>query len=277
MSIGKRGATVNSRQPQLLLIFSNVEFCHAIVKTPCANLALGLTSADLGAPDYHRTLAQHRAYVNALRVCGLSVTILEPDDAYPDSTFIEDTALLHRDLAIITRPGAESRRGETDSIESALRGEFKVTIRVTSPGTVDAGDIMMVDSHFYIGLSERTNAQGAGQVIEILAAFGCTGSTVPLTDVLHLKSAVSYLEDNNLVATSGFADLPDFRGYNIIRIPDDEQYAANCLWLNGTVLVAAGYPKTKSAIQAAGYETIELDMSEFRKLDGGLSCLSLRY
>jgi dimethylargininase len=258
-------------------IFRPVEFRHAIVKTPCANLALGLTSADLGPPDYHVALAQHRAYVNALRVCGLSVTILEPDDKYPDSTFVEDAALLYRDLAIITRPGAESRRGETDSIESALGEEFKVTIRVTAPGTVDAGDIMMVDAHFFIGLSERTNAQGAGQIIEILAAFGCTGSTVPLSDVLHLKSAVSYLENNNLIATPRFADIPDFKGFNILRIPDDEQYAANCLWLNGTVLVAAGYPKTKSAIQTAVYETIELDMSEFRKLDGGLSCLSLRY
>ena len=254
-----------------------MEFRHAIVRTPGATLASGLTMANLGPPDYIRALAQHRAYVNALRLCGLAVTILEPDDNYADSTFVEDTALLVEDLAIITRPGAESRHGETAAIELALRDRFKTIDRVVPPGTVDAGDIMMVGTHFFIGLSTRTNVQGADQTIRILRARGFTASTIPLIDVLHLKSAVSYLESGNLVATSGFAIHPGFKSLNIICVPDDEQYAANCLWLNGTVLVPAGFPKTKSAIQSAGYETIELDVSEFRKLDGGLSCLSLRY
>lgn len=254
-----------------------MEFQHAIVKTPARTLSAGLSSANLGAPDYQQAIAQHRAYVNALRVCGLSVAILEGEDMFPDSTFVEDTALLVGDLAIITRPGAEARRGEIVAIEAALTDKFKVIIRITSPGLVDAGDIMRTENHFFIGLSERTNLHGAIQVIEILSAFGYTGTTIPLSDILHLKSAVSYLEHNTMLATSKFANHPDFESFNIIHVPDDEQYAANSLWLNGTILVAAGYPNTKSAIQAAGYETIELDMSEFRKLDGGLSCLSLRW
>lgn len=254
-----------------------MEFRHAIVKPPCGTFASGLTSANLGPPDFIKALAQHRAYVNALRLCGLSVTILEPDDKFPDSTFVEDTALLVDDLAIITRPGAESRRGETAAIELALRDSFKRIGQVTSPGTVDAGDIMMADTHVFIGLSGRTNSVGASQVIAMLETTGRTGETVQIADVLHLKSAVAYLGRNNLASTHQFARDPAFKSFAFIPIPDDEQYAANCLWLNGTVLVAAGYPKTKAAIQAAGYETIELDMSEFQKLDGGLSCLSLRY
>ena len=260
-----------------MCILSLVDFRHAIVRTPSTTLDSGLTSANLGPPDFPKALAQHRAYVNALRACGLSVTILAPDDRYPDSTFVEDTALLVSDCAIITRPGAPSRRGETVGIELPLRERFKCIGRVVSPGTVDAGDIMTVGTHFFMGLSARTNVHGADQVIEFLKTRKCTGSKIPVSNILHLKSAVSYLENNNLTATADFASHPEFSGFNVIRVPNEERYAANCLWLNGTVLVAAGYPKTKAAIEAAGYETIELNMSEFRKLDGGLSCLSLRY
>ena len=148
---------------------------------------------------------------------------------------------------------------------------------VADPGTVDAGDIMMVGSHYFIGLSGRTNLDGAKQVIRILNSYGCTGSTVPLPEGLHLKSGVAYLENNNLLATRAFVSCPEFRDFDVVPVDTDESYAANCVWINGTVLVAAGYPKTKAKIEALGYPTIVLDTSEFRKLDGGLSCLSLRF
>ncbi|MCK4903926.1 MAG: N(G),N(G)-dimethylarginine dimethylaminohydrolase, partial [Candidatus Marinimicrobia bacterium] len=134
-----------------------------------------------------------------------------------------------------------------------------------------------VGSHYYIGLSKRTNSAGANQIIKTLNKYDMTGSTVTLSDMLHLKSGVVYLENNNLVVTGEFMNKPEFEKFNLIKIDDDESYAANCVWINDIVLIAKGYPKAKQSIEQAGYKTIELDMSEFRKLDGGLSCLSLRF
>jgi dimethylargininase len=237
----------------------------------------GLSSAGLGKPDYEKALVQHTAYIDALKLCGLQVTILPPDNAYPDSTFVEDTALLTPACAVIMRPGAPSRRGETETIETALRQYYSNIERITDPGTADAGDIMMVGNHYYIGLSQRTNREGAEQIIAILNKYDMTGSTVLLRNALHLKSGAAYLENDFLVLAGEFVGRPEFAEYKLIPVHDDEIYAANCLWLNDTVLIASGYPKMKSVAESCGYRTISLDMSEFRKLDGGLSCLSLRF
>ncbi len=252
-------------------------FSTAIVIPPCRRIADGLTTANLGKPDYRRALAQHAAYVQALAQCGLSVIQLPGDDNYPDSTFVEDTALVTPACAIITRPGAPSRRGETAAVKTALGKFYPHVEEVTAPGCVDAGDIMMAGTHFYIGLSERTNREGAGQVAAILQKYGLTASFVPLKQVLHLKSGLAYLEDNHLVAAGEFLQQPEFAAFDILAVDDDERDAANCLWVNGRVLVPAGCPRSKKRIQDAGYETIEVDVSEFQKLDGGLSCLSLRF
>jgi dimethylargininase len=254
-----------------------MRFTKAIVRTPGASMVDGLTSAGLGTPDQAKTLVQHAAYIQALESCGLRVTVLPPDEAFPDSTFVEDTALVTSACAIITRPGAVSRRGETAAIEQALARFYPDIERIVLPGTVDAGDIMMVGEHHYIGSSQRTNAEGAAQVIAILEAHGLTGSTVPLKHILHLKSASAYLENNRMALAGELIGRPEFSGFDVIPVDDDEAYAANCLWINGRVLVAAGFPKMRRAIEACGYQTIPLDMSEFRKLDGGLSCLSLRF
>lgn len=254
-----------------------MKFTEAIVRPPCQAMVDGLTSADLGRPEFAKAMAQHETYLNALSECGLNVTILEPDNNFPDSTFVEDIALLAQGFALITRPGAPSRRGETESVEVALQQQFECVERIEPPGTVDAGDIMMVGKHFYIGLSERTNSDGAEQTAAHLARYGMSATTLAIDDVLHLKSGVSYLEHNTFVATDDFIDRPEFADFKRIRIDHDEAYAANCLWINETVLVASGFPKTIELIRANGYRTVELDMSEFRKLDGGLSCLSLRF
>ena len=148
---------------------------------------------------------------------------------------------------------------------------------IAAPGTLDAGDVMMVGDHYYVGLSERTNAAGAEQLIAILVGHGMSGSVVRLESVLHLKTGVGYLENGNLLACGEFLTRPEFQQFNLLEIDEDESYAANSLWVNGTVLVPMGYPKAKSLIEAAGYPTIAVDVSEFRKLDGGLSCLSLRF
>jgi dimethylargininase len=252
-------------------------FTDAIVRTPCKNIIKGLTSSNEGKPDYLKAINQHKLYINALKFCGLEVTVLPEKENYPDSTFVEDVALLTPNCAIITHPGAPSRQRETKSMKSVIVDFYDDVKVIKSPGTIDAGDIMMVGSHYYIGLSTRTNSAGANQVIKILEKCGLTGSTVRLSDMIHLKSGVAYLENNNLVVTGEFINKPEFKKFNLIKIDDNESYAANCVWINDYVLVAKGYPKTKKLIEHAGYKTIELGMSEFRKLDGGLSCLSLRF
>jgi dimethylargininase len=252
-------------------------FKRAIVKKPGKSMVDGLTTAGLGLPDYENALVQHAGYVKALKECGLEVVVLEGDERYPDSTFVEDTALLTRECAIITNPGAMSRQGETEDIKDALKAYYNNIEEVQAPGMVEAGDIMMVGSHFYIGLSERTNEEGARQVIQFLEKYGMSGETVSLKEVLHLKTGVAYLERNNLVACGEFLSKEAFQEFNILPIDEDESYAANCIWVNGTVLLPSGFPKAKETITKAGYAVKEVDVSEFRKLDGGLSCLSLRF
>lgn len=252
-------------------------FTKAIVRQPCRNMVNGLTGSNLGKPDYDLAFIQHKNYVNALEDCGIKVTILEADEDYPDSVFVEDTALLTPFCAVITNPGAQSRKGEILKMEEVLKGFFDGVETIKEPGTLEAGDVMMVGSHFYIGLSERTNLNGASQLINILAKYDLTGSTVALKDVLHLKTGISYLENNNMLVTDSFVNKTEFREYNLIKVDPSESYAANSLWINNQVLVPEGFPKTRTNIEQAGYKTIEVDVSEFRKLDGGLSCLSLRF
>ena len=252
-------------------------FKNAIVRRPCANMVSGLTSANLGLPDVEIALKQHDGYIQALEVCGLFVTMLNADEDYPDSTFVEDPALVTRACAIITRPGAASRRGETPTIRQALERFYDRIEMISEPGTLEGGDVMMVGNHFYIGLSERTNANGADQLISILRRHGMDGTTISMDKMLHLKTGVACLENNNLVVAGEFKSNDLFSTFNRIKISDDEMYAANCIWVNEQVIMPAGFPRTRKRIEEAGYETIALDMSEFQKLDGGVSCLSLRF
>ena len=252
-------------------------FKKAIVRTPGKSMINGLTTAELGLPNYEKALIQHKKYIKALDECGLEVIVLEESEQYPDSTFIEDVALLTRNLAIITKPGVKSRRGETTKIKKILRGFYTNIEEVREPGTIEGGDIMMVGSHFYIGLSERTNESGAKQVIKYLEKYDMSGSVIRLEKMFHLKTGVAYLEHNNLVASGELLTKEEFQKFNILKIEEDESYAANCIWINDRVLIPKGYPKARETIEGAGYMIKEVDVSEFRKLDGGLSCLSLRF
>ena len=253
-------------------------FTKAIVRTPGKSLVNGLSdSKHLGTPDYSNAIIQHLQYIEALKSCGLKITVLDPCEEYPDSTFVEDVALITPSCTIMTRPGAESRRGEVKKMTKTLESQFKNLEFIESPGTIEAGDIMMVGDHYYVGLSERTNLQGAEQLIAILVRHGLKGSTVSLKEVLHLKTGLSYLENNRLVVCGEFKNDPVFSGFDQIEIPESESYAANCIWVNDNVIIPSGYPITKQKVSATGYNVIEVDVSEFKKLDGGLSCLSLRY
>lgn len=252
-------------------------FTKAIVRTPGTSFSNGLTSAELGLPDCDLAIKQHQEYIDALNQCGLEVIVLPPDENFPDSTFVEDTALLTPHCAIITNPGASSRKGEIINIKNVVNDLYSNIEEISAPGTVEAGDIMMVGDHYYIGLSERTNQEGAGQLIRILNKYGMSGSVIQLKEVLHLKTGVAYLENNKLVACGDFLTKPEFAKFDFIEIPKEESYAANCVWINDKILVPKGYLVSKQRILDAGYSILEVDVSEFRKLDGGLSCLSLRF
>lgn len=252
-------------------------FTKAIVRTPCRSIVNGLSSAGLGRPDYKQALLQHLDYIEALKECGLQVTVLPADELYPDSTFVEDVALLTPRCAVLTNPGAASRMGETRLILKTIREFYTKVEMIEAPGTVEAGDIMMVGDHYYIGLSERTNKDGAEQMIAILESYGLQGSMVELNKVLHLKTGLGYLENNNLLACGEFLRKPEFQKYHVLKVKANEAYAANSVWINGTVLTPKGFPKTRSLIESAGYKIREVDVSEFQKIDGGLSCLSLRF
>ena len=251
-------------------------FARAIVRGIPETIDAGLTTADLGKPDVEKARGQHRSYVAALEACGLEVTVLDADDRYPDSVFVEDTAVVTDRCAIVTRPGAAERRGEAHEVEGVLTSLYGDVEHITDPGTVDGGDVLQVGDHFFVGLSKRTNREGAGQLAEILRGYGFEVSSVGLRRFLHLKTGIAHLGGDDLVVTGELAEKDEFRWFDRIVVPAEEEYCANCIPVNGRVLVAAGYERAKRSIAGRGYEVTELEMSEFRKLDGGLSCLSLR-
>jgi len=255
-------------------------FKNAIVRIPGPNFAEGLTSVDLGQPQFNKVLEQHALYCEALQHCGLHITTLEPDLKFPDSTFVEDTAVLTSQSAILTIPGAPSREGEVAAIAPALSKFFSSMPKIESPGTLDGGDICETENHFLIGLSHRTNEEGARQLAAFLANEGYTSSTIDvraMTTILHLKSGVSYIGDNTLVVMEEMSGHDQFSSYKRVVVPVEETYAANCIRVNDRVLFAAGYPHTTEQLRSSGFDPLLLDMSEFQKMDGGLSCLSLRF
>ncbi len=249
---------------------------RAITRLPGENFAEGITSAGLGLPDYRIALRQHSAYRDALERCGLEVLLLESDPVHPDAPFVEDTAVITEKTAIITRPGDPRRLGEEVSIASVLSGYMELNM-IESPGTLDGGDIIRADDHFYIGLSGRTNKEGARQLASLLSRYGYSSSTVDVRDCLHLKSGVNYIGSGLMIAQEKLMDLEFLGRFDVIPVERGESYAANCLPVNGTVILPAGFPHAAQYIVSAGLEIIELEMSEFMKMDGGLTCLSLRF
>lgn len=256
------------------------QFTRAIVRPPSSTFADGLTRVDLGKPDSTCALLQHAQYCRALQSCGLLLINLDADVAYPDSTFVEDTALVTERGAILTRPGAESRAGEVTAIEPVLRQFFPELKRIDAPGTVDAGDVCEAGNHFFIGISHRTNETGARQLASFLSVLDYSSSLIDIREIgniLHLKSGIAFLGDDRLVVIDELARRPEFSELELIRLPAGEEYAANCLSVNGRVLIAAGFPSFQERLDSLGFETVALEMSEFQKMDGGLSCLSLRF
>jgi dimethylargininase len=254
-------------------------FTRALCRTPGADAASGLTtSSALGAPDHVRLLAQHAAYVDTLRGLGLTVDVLPPLPGFPDAYFVEDPVVFTPSVALVTRPGAAARLGEAEAIAPALaKYADKRVERVEAPATLDGGDVLCAGGHWFIGLSDRTNAEGAASLGKVLEAQGLRWTSVPVGAGLHLKSSVNSLGDSRVIVVPDFAEHPAFAALAKVVVDSAEEYAANTLWINGTLITPRGFPKTLAKLQALGMPVVELDTGEIRKMDGGLTCLSLRF
>ena len=256
-------------------------FTKAITKKPCRALIDGITTSQFGegTPVYEDAVKQHDKYVATLRELGLEVTDLEGDERYPDSCFVEDPAVVMAECAVITNPARDSRNGEKHEILPAIRKFYDDAqiFHIEAPGTMEGGDVLQVDKHFYVGLSDRTNEEGVRQFAEIVGQFGYEVTAVPVTEGLHLKDFAVYLDKGNLLVTAVMNEAPAFADFNRLVIDADELYAINSLYINGTVLVPEGYPKTLKIIRDLGYPVKLVNTGEFRKIDGSLTCLSLRF
>ena len=256
-----------------------VRFSRAIIRPPADSFADGLTVSGLGAPNLALARVQHAQYCLALQRLGVTILPVPPESAYPDSTFVEDTAVVTNHGAIMARPGASSRQGEVLAMREVLESQYATVAEITAPGTLDGGDICQAGRHFFIGVSHRTNEEGACQLASWLARFDYTSSVISIREtreLLHLKSGIAYLGDKRLVVAESLAGHPALRGYEQLVATAEETYAANCVRVNDAVLMAAGFPALADRVAAFGHEVLVLDVSEFRKMDGGLSCLSIR-
>lgn len=219
---------------------------------------------------------QHKEYCNTLQKQGLELLWVEMDNSLPDSCFVEDTAVILGEKAIICNMKAKSRAGEIIEVAKMLE-KMKETYRIRPPATIDGGDVLRIEGKVLIGLSARTNFHAANQLGKLLENSCFEVVPVKIRNVLHLKSACTYLGENCVILSKSHFDTGILRGYNKIIVPHGEEYAADCLAVNGTVLLAKGYPKTKILIEKEGFPVEELNISEFRKGEGALTCLSIIY
>ncbi len=254
-------------------------FSHAICRTPSASIIRGLRAVDTGTPSLDLMLSHHADYVAALRSAGAEVTVLAALDAYPDSVFVEDTALCLPEAAVIMRPGAPSRLGEAAEMEPHLRGLYSDLVRITGEDSfVEGGDILMAETEILVGRSARTNAAGIAELARLVSDWNWTVREVDTPPgVLHFKTDCSLLDAETVLSTTRLSASGCFDGYKVIDIPDGEEAAANTIRFNDLVLMPAGFPKTRDRLVAAGYTVREIGNTECAKLDGGMSCLSLRF
>ena len=257
--------------------YASNQFTKAIVRPPARNFEDGVTEAELGKPDFETALRQHEAYCRALENCGLELIQLPCDPDFPDSCFVEDTAIVVDDSAVVTRLGHPKRRGEETAVEMALL-RFKTIKRIQEPGTVDGGDVMRVGEHFFIGLSQRTNETGAAQLEEVLHGCGKTSSTLAVKDYIHLKTFISSIDQETIVGLinkipHAIAEVTNHQ----VTVSEEEHWAANCLSANGFVLVPNNRPQALAQLEKLGKKVISIETSEFQKMDGRLTCLSILF
>lgn len=253
-------------------------FTHALCRQPGASIVQGLRAVDTGAPDLALMQAHHADYVAALRATGASVTVLPPLEAYPDAVFVEDTALCLPQGAVIMRPGAPSRLGEAAEMAPHLTALYGQVAQIAGPGTIEGGDVLTTEREILVGRSARTDAAGIAELAGIVAGWGWTLREVHTPPgVLHFKTDCSLLDGDTILSTARLSASGCFDGYRLVTVAEGEEAAANTIRFNDLVLMPAGFPRTRDRILAAGYTVQEIGNSECAKLDGGMSCLSLRF
>jgi len=257
----------------------STHFTHAITRRPAPSIIAGLRAVDTGAPDLALMQAHHTAYVATLKDTGATVVELPALDAYPDSVFVEDTALCLPQGAVVMRPGAPSRLGEAAEMAPHLRALYGQVLAITGDDSfIEGGDILVTEREILVGSSARTNAAGIAELTRLVAPWGHSVREVHTPPgVLHFKTDCSLLDADTILATTRLAASGCFDGYRVIPVAEGEDAAANTIRFNDLVLVPAGYPRTRDAILAAGFAVREIGNSECAKLDGGMSCLSLRF
>jgi len=248
-------------------------YTHALVRPPAESYTHAISSTGR-TPNVKLARTQHAEYCQALIAAGLSLTELPPDERFPDSCFVQDTALVLAGHAILARPGAASRLGEEQSIAEHLAQSFPISW-ITAPGTLEFGDVMLLEDRVLVGETERTNTAGIQQLGAILAPLDIQVEAIPVTGFLHLLSAATYLGRNTLLAVDEYSRHPSFAGLDIITVPPEETYAANALGVGQSVILPAGFPRVAAALKDRGFQVLPVDLSQFELADGGATCLSI--
>ena len=253
-------------------------FSHAITRKPGRSITGGLRAIDTGTPDLALMQDHHATYVAALKATGATVVELDAAEDFPDSVFVEDTALCLPEGAIVMRPGAPSRLGEAAEMAPHLRALYGQVLEIKGPGYIEGGDILVTEREILVGRSARTDAAGIAELTKLVTPWGHKVREVfTPPGVLHFKTDCSLLDGETILATERLAASGCFEGYRVIHTASGEEAAANSIRFNDIVIMPAGFPGTRAAILAAGFTVKEIGNSECAKLDGGMSCLSLRF
>ena len=253
-------------------------FSHTISRLPASSITQGLRAHGQEDPSFDEFLNQHTAYINALQQAGVETDVLPALEQFPDAVFVEDAALCLSGVAVILRPGAVSRFGEAAAIAPHLGQVFNQVIGLKGKGYIEGGDILLTDREALIGLSERTDLDGVQSIEPILTRFGYTVRIVDTPEgVLHFKSDSSLLDSETIFSTKALAAGNCFEGYRVILTPDGEEESANLIRVNDYVIMRTGFPKAKAILEREGYVVLTVDTAEAAKVDGGLSCMSLRF
>ena len=235
-----------------------------------------LTFLDREPIDVGRAIGQHRAYGDALASLGLDVVHLPADPAFPDGCFVEDAAVVVDEVAVMTSPGAASRRGELPAVEAALARDRTIA-RIAPPARLDGGDVMVVGRRVFVGRSRRTDAAGVEGLASALHPYGYEVVPVPVNGALHLKTAVTPLDAGTLLVNPDWLDAAALAGFDRVPVDPAEPFAANVLSVAGRVLAHSGFPRTLDLLDARGYALLPVDISEFLKAEAGVTCLSIVY
>ncbi|SDD41813.1 dimethylarginine dimethylaminohydrolase family protein [Ruegeria marina] len=257
---------------------STYQFTRAITRRPAASVVNGLRAEDIGTPDLEQMLKDHAHYVATLKSTGADVIELPPLDGFPDALFVEDTALCLPKGAVLMRPGAPSRMGEVAQMAPTLRSTYSEVREITGPGHIEGGDILVTGREILVGRSARTDAEGVRELTAIVSDWGYRLREVFTPEgVLHFKTDCSLLDGETILSTERLDASGCFEGYRVIHTAPGEEACANTIRFNNLVLMPAGFPKTADILGKAGFEVVEINNGECAKLDGGMSCLSLRF